>query len=94
MGYYVAGRYKQWYDGDTQQDIKYQLAETNNRFQFQCSDGHGHRHGTNSFEVRAQTSLTPFSSTLQTQNIVYQAHLRLALPSEGEERTDRVTRCC
>lgn len=72
VGYYVAGRYKQWYDGDLQQDIKYQLAETDNRFQFSAAVGMGTDMEQTSFEVRAQTSLTPFSSTLQTQNIVYQ----------------------
>ena len=72
LGYYVAGRYRQWYDGDLQQDIKYQLAETDNRFQFSAAVGMGTDMERTSFEVRAQTSLTPFSSTLQAQNIVYQ----------------------
>lgn len=72
LGYYLAGRYKQWYNGEVKQDIKYDLQNTDNRFQFSAAFGMGTDMKRTSFEFRAQTSLTPFSATLKTQNIVYQ----------------------
>jgi hypothetical protein len=72
MGYYVAGRSRTYYDGELQSDVKYSLEDTDNRFQFSIAVGMGTDMKKTSFEFRAQTSLTPFSSTLQTQNIVYQ----------------------
>lgn len=72
MGYYISGNYKQWYDGDLQQDYSYDLQSTDNRFQFSGAVGMGTDMKRTSFEFRAQTSFTPFSATLQTQNIVYQ----------------------
>ncbi len=72
LGYYVSGTYKQWYNGDLQQDYSYDLQSTDNRFQFSGAVGMGTDMKRTSFEFRAQTSFTPFSATLQTQNIVYQ----------------------
>lgn len=72
FGYYVAGRSRTWLDGELQSDVKYDLQDTDNRFQFSAAVGMGTDMKKTSFEFRAQTSLTPFSSTLQTQNIVYQ----------------------
>jgi hypothetical protein len=87
FGYYVAGRYKSWYDGDLVQDYKYQLASTDNRFQISGAVGMGTDMEKTSFEFRAQTSLTPFSSTLQTQNIVYQLTFawRFVTKEKGKE---------
>ncbi len=72
IGYYVAGRNRTWYNNELQSDTKYELSGSDNRFQFSAAVGMGTDMKRTSFEVRAQTSLTPFSSTLQTQNIVYQ----------------------
>lgn len=72
VGYYVSGRFKQWLDGELKQDFKYDLSTTDNRWQFSAAVGMGTDMKKTSFEFRAQTSLTPFSVTLQTQNIVYQ----------------------
>jgi hypothetical protein len=72
FGYFVTGRSRTWYNGELTQDVKYDLSESDNRFQFSAAVGMGTDMKKTSFEFRAQTSLTPFSSTLQTQNIVYQ----------------------
>jgi hypothetical protein len=72
IGYYVAGRSRTWFDGELKSDVKYDLQNTDNRFQFSAAVGMGTDMKKTSFEFRAQTSLTPFSATLRTQNIVYQ----------------------
>lgn len=72
LGYYVAGRYREWYNGERTRDFKYDLQQTDNRFQISAAFGIGVDWKRTSFEGRAQTSLTPFSSTFLTQNIVYQ----------------------
>jgi len=72
FGYFVTGRSRTWYNGDLTTDVKYDLSDSDNRFQFSAAVGMGTDMKRTSFEFRAQTSLTPFSSTLQTQNIVYQ----------------------
>ncbi|MBL7981501.1 MAG: PorT family protein [Flavobacteriales bacterium] len=72
LGYYVSGRYQQWYNGDQQIDQKYDLTASDNRFQFSGAIGMGTDLKRTSFEFRAQTSFTPFSATIKAQNIVYQ----------------------
>jgi hypothetical protein len=87
VGYYVSGRYQQWYDGDLQQDMKYELQGTDKRFDFSLAVGMGTDMKKTSFEFRAQSSITPFSSTLQTQNIVYQLTFAWRfLPKPKEDR--------
>ena len=71
IGYYLSGRYQSWYNGDQTENYKYDLQDTDNRFQFSGAVGMGTDMKRTSFEVRAQTSFTPFSATLQTQNVVY-----------------------
>lgn len=89
LGYYVAGRNRTWYNNELQSDTKYELANTDNRFQFSAAVGMGTDMKRTSFEVRAQTSLTPFSSTLQTQNIVYQFTVAWRfLPKEKKDKTE------
>jgi len=39
IGYYLTGRYKQWYNGDVTQDIKYDASQVSNRFQFSAAVG-------------------------------------------------------
>ncbi|MBK9287874.1 MAG: PorT family protein [Flavobacteriales bacterium] len=72
LGYFVAGRSRVWYNNELQSDVKYDLSQSDRRFQFSAAAGMGTDMKRTSFEVRAQTSLTPFSVTLNTQNIVYQ----------------------
>lgn len=72
LGYFLSGNYKAWYNDELTTDIQYDLQESDNRFQFSGAVGMGTDMKRTSFEFRAQTSFTPFSATLQTQNIVYQ----------------------
>ncbi|MBL7940875.1 MAG: PorT family protein [Flavobacteriales bacterium] len=83
IGYFVSGHYKTWYNGEVTQDSKYDLQGSDNRFQFSGAVGMGTDMERVSFEFRAQTSFTPFSSTLQTQNIVYQLTFAWRFPPKG-----------
>lgn len=89
LGYYLSGRYRSWYNGEKTEDIKYDLQDSDNRFQFSGAVGMGTDMKRTSFEVRAQTSFTPFSATLQTQNVIYQLTFAWRfLPSDGEKKAD------
>jgi hypothetical protein len=89
IGYYLSGRTQSWFNGEKTEDIKYDLQDTDNRFQFSGAVGMGTDLKRTSFEVRAQTSFTPFSSTLQNQNVVYQLTFAWRfLPSDGEKKAD------
>lgn len=72
LGYFLSGRYKTWCNGEVKTDNKVDGSAADSRFQFSAAVGMGTDMRKTSFEFRAQTSLTPFSTTLQTQNIVYQ----------------------
>lgn len=80
LGYYVAGRAQRWVDGQLVYDVKYDLQNTDNRFQFSMLVGMGTEWKRWAFDVRAQTSLTPFSSFTNVQNVVYALTLGYRLP--------------
>lgn len=71
IGYYVGGNYKSWLDGDLVSDIDYDASSSDNRWQFSMAVGMGYDQPRWYFEIRAQSSLTPFSATTDVQNIVY-----------------------
>jgi Outer membrane protein beta-barrel domain len=71
MGYYLTGRYQQWLNGQLNTDIKYDLSENEKRFQFSVVLGMGTEGERWGFDVRAQTSLTPFQALINVQNVVY-----------------------
>lgn len=71
LGYYLTGRYQQWLNGDLNTDIKYDLSEDDNRFQFSVLLGMGTEGERWGFDVRAQTSLTPFQALVNVQNVLY-----------------------
>lgn len=71
MGYFLSGRYQSWLDGDLVTDIKYNLTDTQKRLQFSGLLGMGMEGEKWSFDVRAQTSLTPFDRLQRVQNVVY-----------------------
>ena len=71
MGYYVNGRYQKWLNGEKNTDIKYDLKDSDRRFQFSLLLGLGMDGDRWSFDVRAQTSLTPFQPIVNVQNVVY-----------------------
>ncbi len=84
LGYYIAGRAQRWVNGQLVYDQKYDLQNTDNRFQFSMLVGMGTEWRQWAFDVRAQTSLTPFSTFTNVQNVVYALTLGYRLPPKKE----------
>lgn len=70
-GYFLSGRFQRWLNGELNTDIKYDLTDSNRRFQFSGVVGMGMEGDRWAFDVRAQTSLTPFDRFQRVQNVVY-----------------------
>ncbi len=71
FGYFLSGRYQNWLNGDLITDVKYDLSSTQKRFQVSGMVGMGMEGERWSFDVRAQTSVTPFDRLQRVQNVVY-----------------------
>lgn len=71
VGYFVTGRYQRWLNGEKDTDIKYDLSNTERRFQLSVLLGMGMEGERWAFDVRAQTSITPFEELIKVQNVVY-----------------------
>lgn len=71
MGYFINGTYKQWVDGDLLIDGKYTLPPNGRRMQISGLVGMGIEGEKWGFDVRAQTSVTPFERFTRIQNVVY-----------------------
>ncbi len=82
LGYMLSGRYKKWQYGDVIVDEKYELSDSQNRFQFSVMVGLGMEGPKWAFDVRAQTSLTPFDPLLQVQNVVYALTFAYRIPGK------------
>lgn len=80
MGYFMGGRYKQWTDGELQFDGKYTLPPNGQRLQFSGVVGMGMEGDRWGFDVRAQTSVTPFERFTRIQNVVYAITLAYRFP--------------
>ena len=84
MGYYLRGRYQNWLNGELIQDVKYDLSSSQNRFQFSGMVGMGMEGERWSFDVRAQTSLTPFDRLQRVQNVVYALTVAYRIPGKKQ----------
>ena len=85
-GYYLAGSFKQWIEGELQIDGRYTFPPNGRKFQFSGLVGMGMEGERWSFVVRAQTSLTPFERFTRIQNVVYA--LTLAYRLGGSDPAD------
>lgn len=70
-GYFLSGRYQTWLNGEQNLDIRYDLTQNERRFQFSGIIGMGMEGPRWAFDVRAQTSVTPFDRLVRVQNQVY-----------------------
>lgn len=70
-GYFLSGRYQSWLNGQENTDVRYNLSENERRFQFSAVLGMGMEGDRWAFDVRAQTSMTPFDRIVRVQNQVY-----------------------
>ncbi len=71
MGYFLGGRFRQWQENDLIFDIAYELPQNGRRLEFSGLVGMGVEGERWAFDVRAQTSLTPFERFTRIQNVVY-----------------------
>ncbi|MCB0765225.1 MAG: porin family protein [Flavobacteriales bacterium] len=71
MGYLLSSRYRNWLNGDLVIDSPYELQNSSRRFQFNGVVGMGMEGPRMAFDIRAQTSLTPFERLPRIQNVVY-----------------------
>lgn len=81
VGYFMGGRFKQWVDGEIQFDGRYTLPPNGQRLQFSGLVGMGIEGEKWAFDVRAQTSVTPFERFTRIQNVVYALTFAYRLPT-------------
>lgn len=82
-GYWINGRYKVTQNGSTLMDNKYELDGARNRQQVSVGIGLGWDKRAHAFEVRAQQSITPFSTVIRGQNVVVGLHYTYYIPKKG-----------
>lgn len=70
-GYFLSGRFESWLNGQQNTDSRYDLSNNERRFQFSAVFGMGMEGNRWAFDVRAQTSVTPFDRLVRVQNQVY-----------------------
>ena len=94
-GYWLSGRLRTTVNGAEFQNIKYDLSQPNvNRSQWSVAIGLGQQGDKWSWELRGQTSITPFDRLIRSQNLVFGLHVTYWLPlpkskkAEDEEPED------
>jgi hypothetical protein len=71
LGYFMNGNFKQWSEDELIIDADYVLPATGRKFDFSGLVGIGVEGDKWSFDVRAQSSLTPFEQFTTIHNVVY-----------------------
>ena len=87
IGYALTGNYKSWQGDDLVTNTKYDFSGSK-RFEFSLMVGIGSEGERWAFDVRAQTSLTPFQPTIQTQNVVYAITFAYRIVGKGVKTKD------
>ncbi|MBK9760507.1 MAG: PorT family protein [Flavobacteriales bacterium] len=90
-GYWLSGRLRTTVNGEETQNIKYDLAQPNvNRSQWSIAVGLGQQGKKWSWELRGQSSITPFDKLIRSQNLVFGLHVTywLPLPSSKVSETE------
>lgn len=96
-GYWIYGRFRQLQDGREVQDIIYDLSGPGvRRSQWSAAVGLGRASDRWSWELRAQTSITPFDrfygGTQRVQNLVFGLHFTYRLLNYEERKARREAR--
>ena len=80
-GYLLSQRLRTTVNGAETQNIKYDLSQPNvNRSQWSVAVGLGQQGDKWSWELRGQTSITPFDRLIRSQNLVFGLHVTYWLP--------------
>lgn len=85
FGWWMNGRTVTRQDGNILVDSSYSLQGTANRSQVSVGIGFGWDRPRSRFEVRYQTSVTPFSTVLRGQNVVAGLHYTYLLPTRPRQ---------
>jgi hypothetical protein len=80
VGYLLRGNDKTWLGGELVSDTDHSTPPGDNRWEFSGLVGLGWEGQRWSFDVRAQSSLTPFTPTARPQNVVYALTVAHRLP--------------
>jgi len=88
MGYFLSGRLQTWLNGEQNTDIRYDLGQNDRRFQFSAIVGMGMDGNRWAFDVRAQTSVTPFDRIARVQNQVYALTVAYRLSGKKPDAKD------
>ena len=90
VGYFLSGRYKQWQSGALIIDGEFQTGPNVRKLEFSGAVGLGAESDRWAFDVRAQTSVTPFDRFLRIQNVVYGLTLayRLRAADQGSDEEE------
>jgi hypothetical protein len=88
LGWWMNGRTVTRQDGKVTQESSYTLQGTANRSQASVGVGFGWDRPRSRFEVRYQTSVTPFSTVLRGQNLVAGLHYTYLLPTPAAKGQD------
>ncbi len=91
--YWISGRYKVVQDGNVVTDFMYNLNQPNvRRMQWSLAIGLGNAGERWSWELRGQSSVTPFDRVIRAQNLVFGIHLTYRLLNYEERKARRAKR--
>ncbi len=91
--YWISGRYRVVQDGTEVQDFRYNLNQPNvRRMQWSLAVGLGNAGERWSWEIRAQSSVTPFDRVVRSQNLVFGIHFTYRLLNYDERKARRAER--
>jgi len=82
-GYWINGKQVVKQDGTVLLEQQYALTGAKNREQASVAAGLGWDRKNTAFEVRIQTSVTPFSPVVRGQNLVVGLHFTYYIPKKG-----------
>lgn len=88
IGYFLRGNFKQWLEDDLIIDSQYSLSNTGNRLEFSGLVGMGMEGEKWAFDVRAQTSLTPFEQFTTINNVVYSLNFGYRISKKPKSSTN------
>lgn len=89
-GYWIYGRTRVTQYGQETSDVTYDLSQPNvRRSQWSVALGLGRSGKKWGWELRAQTSVTPFDRLIRSQNLVFGIHLTYRLPTYEERKAKR-----
>jgi len=92
-GYWIHGRTRQTLNGQETLDVTYNLNQPNvRRSQWSVAVGLGRASDRWSWELRAQTSVTPFDRLQRVQNLVFGLHFTHRLLNYEERKARREAR--